>query len=620
VLEGIELISNGTQALQLTGNALSPLLIDGDLSHIVYVDLSRNNIKLHQLEQLEVLIGRIPMLRALDLSNNNLDSVSQELLQGSGQLEYLDISNNEIFYIAKRSFSALHKLTTLKLNDNRLRSVNSEWFTGLRQLKSIDLSSNGVTALEAECFSALPRLETVNLDNNTISVIDNQAFRESPIVELYLSKNQLVTFPTKAFAGLTRLVILRLNDNPIRGLTAGTVTGLTSLREISLNNMAQFRIIDTDAFLNLSKLRKVEAFMNKALVYVSPLAFTNCTEIVMLHLHNNNLRGVEESLINTLPKLAELSVYNNPLHCGATISWLVELNSRANFSLVDGSHTTCRTPSRGMTLAELGERLPDTPVVVPLFQPMSTINAEFGTELTLECRAIGAAAISWLTSAENDTAIVSAAETLRIGDLRHDNQGLYTCVATSQSGKTDSETVIINVVHSVIVLSTLAVSKDFILLSWNLTAGESVISYRAGNSMTAEVTVPDGQSVYTLTDLLPDTTHTICLLYHRREERNCINTRTLPLSRRDMPGWSVTGTGGHSTVQSILIALVITSSLVIIGVILSLVYKRCQRYKKAKVLYTRQRDDSSVEPIVESAFTEKCYNPTTVPLRDAEMA
>lgn len=622
-------VPKSAEALLLKGNQLHiETLYRQNLSNIQYIDISSNQLKLHQAEALLRLFSQLQSIRALDLSNNHLESLQSGIFDGLKSLEFLSLSGNSIVYIERNTFQALTSLRALNLNDNQLQTIDENWFSNISlSIRELDLRSNNIDSIDNGDLMHLVKLEKLILTSNRLAYINEEAFTDSEIQELYLNNNRLKSVPKEALLQLSKLVILSMDNNPIVNLYENSIPSHVNLKKLSLCNMPKLRIVHRHAFTNMPELLQINLFQNPRLEYIHPESFSNCESVETLHVHSNSLRGLDESILTSLPALKELSIYNNKIHCSCLADWL----RNTTFHMLDGDKIVCASPHsvKMATLYQLTDsqlNLECSPLV--LLQSSLTVSAHFGTDIALECQALGCTTLQWSRSRLHPKIINQSNQSreesngrLQIKMVQHSDEGSYTCLATSPSGESDSASVYVRVVHSIITFTTLAVSKSFMVLQWDNTKGPTVLTYADDRGNRSEVNIAAGINQYTLDKLKADTGYVVCLLYHNKLEHSCITVHMLPESRSDIVSAHNSNTGStkstsrHKASQAILIVFAAIGMLVISILVIAVVYKKCRRYKNTKILYVRQNNDSNLgAESTEQVKLDHCYNPTTVPL------
>ncbi|KAJ8370225.1 hypothetical protein SKAU_G00102530 [Synaphobranchus kaupii] len=126
----------------------------------------------------------------------------------------LDLSFNSITRLrAEWTTVKLLKLHNLLLSHNGMSFVSSEAFLYVSRLRYLDLSSNRLRLLDEFIFEPLGQLEVLLLYNNHISQIDRTAFSGLlSLQKLYLSQNQISRFPLELVKDKTRPEKLSLLD------------------------------------------------------------------------------------------------------------------------------------------------------------------------------------------------------------------------------------------------------------------------------------------------------------------------------------------------------------------------------------------------------------------------
>ncbi|XP_032056239.1 toll-like receptor 4 [Aythya fuligula] len=105
----------------------------------------------------------------LDLSFNNLKSLSSNYFSSVPELQLLDLSRCHIHTIEDNSFVDLHELSTLILTANSLQYLGSATFYGLTSLKKLVLVETGISSLTDLPIGHLHTLQELNLGHNSIA-------------------------------------------------------------------------------------------------------------------------------------------------------------------------------------------------------------------------------------------------------------------------------------------------------------------------------------------------------------------------------------------------------------------------------------------------------------------
>uniref|UniRef100_A0A4W4ERG0 Biglycan n=1 Tax=Electrophorus electricus TaxID=8005 RepID=A0A4W4ERG0_ELEEL len=204
----------------------------------------------------------------------------------------------------------------------------------------LDLQCNMITEIREGDFKGLTNLYALVLRNNQISRVHPRAFLPlKRMQKLYMSHNQLTSIPRNLPASL---VELRIHDNHIQKVLAGTFSGMGNMHVIEMGrNPLQNSGFEPGAFtgLKLNYLRISEAkltgvpkgnrghmshrYANKLFcipqLYRGQFILLHCSVVNdfvfsdLLGLSFNHIRHIEHGVLSYLPNLRELHLDNNRL-------------------------------------------------------------------------------------------------------------------------------------------------------------------------------------------------------------------------------------------------------------------------------------------------------------------
>jgi len=110
-----------------------------------------------------------------------------------------------------------------------------------------------------------------------------------------------------------------LSGNELEVLETGSFKDNQHLQELRLNRVRRLRMVDHEAFVNLTSLRLVQLSHNHNLRYISRSAFVDVPSLTHLIVTDSGLDTLELQLVESLPALTELSVRDNPLTCDCSV-------------------------------------------------------------------------------------------------------------------------------------------------------------------------------------------------------------------------------------------------------------------------------------------------------------
>ncbi|XP_053321416.1 leucine-rich repeat-containing G-protein coupled receptor 5 [Spea bombifrons] len=189
----------------------------------------------------------------------------------------------------------------------------------------LDLSMNNITKLPSSALHNLHFLEELRLAGNDLTYIPKGAFAGlSNLKVLMLQNNQLKQVPAEALQNLRSLQSLRLDANHISYVPPNCFSGLYSLRHLWLddNSLAE---IPVKALEHLSALQAMTLALNK-IHHIPDHAFRNLSSLVVLHLHNNRIYSLGKKCFDGLHSLETLDLnYNNLVEFPSAIKALKNL-------------------------------------------------------------------------------------------------------------------------------------------------------------------------------------------------------------------------------------------------------------------------------------------------------
>lgn len=178
---------------------------------------SNSSVDCSSLKLLEIPKNLPKTVLLLNLSRNSFQQLDDTAFDECCEnVRVLDLSKNEISSLTQRHFERLNNLEVLLLSANQLTSLNADIFQNLTNLRRLDLSSNPIElqGSTAKGFLVSSFLEELNLDYCNITEIPDGTFTNlTQLLNLTLAGNLFdESMDTNAFEPLDKLIKLRINN------------------------------------------------------------------------------------------------------------------------------------------------------------------------------------------------------------------------------------------------------------------------------------------------------------------------------------------------------------------------------------------------------------------------
>ncbi|XP_072717965.1 leucine-rich repeat neuronal protein 3 [Ciconia boyciana] len=541
-----------TQVLLLQTNNIAKIEHSVDFPvNLTGLDLSQNNLS----SVTSINLRKIPQLLSVYLEENKLTELPEECLSGLHNLQELYINHNLLSVIAPGAFIGLSNLLRLHLNSNGLQMINRKWFEATPNLEILMIGENPIIRIEDMNFKPLINLRSLVLAGiNLTEIPDNALVGLDNLESISFYDNRFVRVPHIALQKVTNLKFLDLNKNPINRIRRGDFSNMLHLKELGINNMPELISIDSLAVDNLPDLRKIEATNNPRLSYIHPNAFYRLPKLESLMLNSNALSALYRSTIESLPNLKEVSIHSNPIRCDCVIRW-INMN-KTNIRFMEPESLFCVDPPefQGQNVRQIHFR-EMMEICLPLIAPESfpsTLDLKTGSHISLHCRATAEPEpeIYWITPSGHkllpntisNKYYIHSEGTLDISDVTQKESGLYTCIATNLVGA-DLKSVMIKVDGSFpqdsngsLNIKIKDIKSNSVLVSWKANSKILKSSVRwtaflkAENSQAAQsARIPSDIKVYNLTHLNPSTEYKICIdipTIYSQNKKQCVNVTT----------------------------------------------------------------------------------------------
>ena len=274
-----------------------------------------------------IILTLLASSSALDLSHNQLIQVPRDV---PSEEDSLNLSHNNITTISTHAFISLSDLTSLDLKNNLINTVEEGAFAGLSSLHTLNMANNRLKSVPPD-ISSIVTLRILFVFGNPIQMIqfDDLEFstylhdfrigwtwlRHFPplpycpnMTTLYLRGNRLREYPQDFFQRLPNLITLRLGYNKLASFPEfGDCQ--KKLRFLHLDYNWLYSIPDLSGYHSLR-------FLDLSHNYISALA-------------DDTLSGIAGSIVN---------LYGNPISCMHGLCGLASSNLSAivTFTCPDG--------------------------------------------------------------------------------------------------------------------------------------------------------------------------------------------------------------------------------------------------------------------------------------------
>jgi len=287
------------------------------LSQLTSLDLSHN--KLWTIPERELC--QLPSLTYLNMSENTIKDIRDLGISGSDcslSVGSLDLSHNDLSSISSEAFENSKQLKVLILNNNKISQVHDGALNGLNELKTLDLSENNIVALPARLFLSTPELQQLKLDNNRLSVISSRLFHPlKKLIVMDLSGNLLKSdcetcLSKKSFQGLNNLIFLDLSMNKISSLQQSMFEDLNNLQSLDISGN-EIQVIPSDSFHGLNNLYSLKLSRNK-ISSIELRSLNGLSTLNSLDLENNSISSIPQGAFRNCSNLKDLNLYGNDMY------------------------------------------------------------------------------------------------------------------------------------------------------------------------------------------------------------------------------------------------------------------------------------------------------------------
>ncbi|KAM4699379.1 transforming growth factor beta activator LRRC32 [Discoglossus pictus] len=195
-------------------------------------------------------LGLHPNVKSLDLSENELQNITDYPLVFYLSIENLDLSFNKISFVKPDSFKLMSSLNRINFSGNYLDKYVQYGVPGiglLPHVQNLDLSRNSLYTDMTEYFlQNAPSLQYLSLSGNSITMITPKTFHGCPLLtEVDLHNNIIMEIEEGSFEHLKHLTKLNLAMNSISCISEFSLQQLKTLN-LSKNSIEMFHTTESD--------------------------------------------------------------------------------------------------------------------------------------------------------------------------------------------------------------------------------------------------------------------------------------------------------------------------------------------------------------------------------------
>ncbi|XP_060593072.1 protein toll-like [Ruditapes philippinarum] len=270
-------------------------------------------------------------IASISLNNIHVKYLHDDAFANVSGLTKLDMSYNDLETVTGNVFQTLTKLKHLYLRKNKLRILGSDVFDNIHNLLVLDLSYNNLELLNQRQFKYLVNLEELNVAHNAIRVLPVDFLKDQihSLRTLKLSNNPLTAVPIYPLYSESLTAIFVQN---CRITSVGFQTLIRSLNHNDLNT-AQ---ISYSLQRSGSDLQKNIDTTRRAVLDIS----YNFIRNIELAVEDNSMMIIFQALLTTF----SVDLKGNPLDC-TCLTYIPTLISNINENSVTDIKWTCTSPS-----------------------------------------------------------------------------------------------------------------------------------------------------------------------------------------------------------------------------------------------------------------------------------
>nr|GEU78811.1 protein kinase-like domain-containing protein [Tanacetum cinerariifolium] len=283
-------------------------------------------------------LGRLSRLRILYLNRNKFRGVIPTNLSGCSNLEDNWLDRNELAGSIPKEMSLLSKLASLEISKNKLTGGIPPFLGNITSMEVFSARGNPLGGSIPDTLGHWKCLKEFYCgDCNLYGSIPHSIFNLSLLVNFSLSTNHLTgSLPSEIGVMLPNLEWLQLRNNELTGVLP---TSLSNCSELGLLEMVDNNF-SGKLTIDFSKLRNIK------IIRLGPIpdAIGNLSRLIQVYLYSNKLEGHIPSSFGNCKELNGLNLADNRLS-GKIPKQLLQLPSLTYFLELSYNNLSGSIPS-----------------------------------------------------------------------------------------------------------------------------------------------------------------------------------------------------------------------------------------------------------------------------------
>lgn len=294
-------------------------------------------------------------VKYFNISNNQLDKITEAIKLLGPSTEVLDVSQNRINFLDVRMFAKFPNLTFVDLRFCEIISIEAKPSHHLsllkhnNKLKNLNLENNPIGKIDCGLLLLLMRTPAAKISLGNIVSLETSCMKESLEIDLdgkdvviFRSNGSEFQYPKRQFQMILNLdvagnrlkngpqlieslgssiVDLNMSENEIGELSARTFERFQNLQYLCLShcNLSNFGFT---TFYHQKSLRQLDISYNHLKKFNFTLFWRNFKELNRLNLEGNDLIEIDTVTRTTFPDLHFLAISKNNFSCDYLFTFL----------------------------------------------------------------------------------------------------------------------------------------------------------------------------------------------------------------------------------------------------------------------------------------------------------